>query len=141
MSLKFYKKGQGYYTRLCTALGGALLSVLGCWSLYNKLGGITPGDIITSSVKRWLQAGIPLILFGILSWLIFKVVNIPRFADFLIGTEGEMKKVSWSSKKEIISSTKVVVITVFLLAIILATVDVGFAKLFNWIGVLKVIPE
>jgi preprotein translocase subunit SecE len=137
MALQFYKKGQGYYTRMGTALGGALIAALGCYALYNKLGGLST-DRFGPVAKAWMQAGIPVVLFAVLSWLIFKLINKPRFADFLIATEGEMKKVSWSTKKEIIASTKVVVIAVFLLAVLLAVVDMGFGFLFEAIGVLKV---
>jgi len=140
MILKFYKKGQGYYTRMGTALGAALISALGCHSLYNKLGGIG-GQWVSDSTKDWIQSGVPVVLFALLCWAIFKLVNNPRFADFLIATEGEMKKVSWSTKKEIITSTKVVIITVFIMAVTLAVVDLGFSELFNWVGVLKVIPK
>jgi len=140
MILKFYKKGQGYYTRMGTALGGALISALGCYSLYSKLGGIS-AQWLGESTRDWIQSGIPVVVFALLCWAIFKLVNNPRFADFLIATEGEMKKVSWTSKKEIITSTKVVIITVFILAVVLAVVDLGFSELFSWVGVLKVIPK
>ncbi len=139
LALKIYKKGQGYYTRMGTAVGAGAISALGCYSLYNRLDAIRTGGVITSAGKTWLQAGIPAVLFVALGYLVFKLVNTPRWADFMIATEGEMKKVSWSSKKEIVASTKVVIITVILLAILLAVVDVGFANLFEAVGVLKVI--
>jgi len=141
VSLSFYKKGQGYYTRLCTALAGGLLAGLGCLALREKLSGITPGAIITASVKPWFQDGIPLVIFAVLGWLIFKLVNMVKFADFLIATEGEMKKVSWSSKKEIVTSTKVVIFTVIVMALLLAAVDFGFYQLFAWIGVIKEVAK
>ena len=139
MQLKFYKKGQGYYTRLGTALAGALMSALGCYALFQKLGGISSEGRISTTTKAWIQAGIPTVLFGVLCWGIFKLVNHIRFADFLIATEGEMKKVSWSTRKEIITSTKVVVITVIIMSCILAIVDYFFAFLFKQIGILKVV--
>ena len=141
MGLEFYKKGQGYYTRLGTALGGGILSGLGCYALYNKLEGLATGETITPSAKSWIQAGVPALLFAVLCWAIFKLVNKARFADFMIATEGEMKKVSWSTKKEIYSSTKVVIFSVIIMSILLALVDVGFARLFQIVGVLKVIPD
>jgi len=134
MGLEFYKKEQGYYTRMGTALGLGLLSVLGCWSLYNKLDGITS---LTPTAKVWVQAGVPAVLFLVLGWAIYKVLNTPKYADFMIATEGEMKKVSWSSKKEIITSTKVVIWTVLILSVLLAAVDFGFQVLFRFIHVLK----
>jgi preprotein translocase subunit SecE len=135
MKLQFYKKGQGYYTRLGTAIGTFAISALACMALYNTLEGLSLDD---ANLKSWIQAGVPAVLFVVLGWVIFKLVNMPRLADFMIQTEGEMKKVSWSSKKEIIASTKIVIVTVVILAIILAMVDFGFAELFHKIGVLKV---
>lgn len=134
MMFGFYKKGQGYYTRLCTALAGGVLSILGCYALYLKLEGLRGAE--AGALGSWLRVCIPLVLFAILAFTIFKMVNMHKFADFMISTEGEMKKVSWSSKKEIIGSTKIVIITVFTLAILLACVDFGFAWLFRAIGVL-----
>jgi preprotein translocase SecE subunit len=49
-----------------------------------------------------------------------------------------MKKVSWSSRKEIISSTIVVIVTVIVMAVLLMVIDVAFSFLFYRIGVLKV---
>ncbi len=135
MGLKFYKKGQGYYTRLGTGIGAGILAALGCWSLYYKLGGIQ-SDNLSASALLWIQAGVPGAVFAILAWLIFKLVNYPKFADFLISTEGEMKKVSWSTRKELTSSTLVVIITVAIMAAILAVVDFSFHELFVKLGIL-----
>ena len=57
--------------------------------------------------------------------------------DFLIATEGEMKKVSWSTRREVIGSTKVVVLFTFLLAVLLFVVDFTFKTMFTLINVLK----
>ena len=141
MGLEFYKKGQGYYTRLGTALGTGVLSALGCVALYGKLGGIRTGETITPAIKTWIQAGVPVAVFAALSLVIFKIVNSVRCADFMIATEGEMKKVSWSTRKEVVGSTKVVIVTVIIMAMLLAVVDWGFANFFETIGVLKVIPK
>jgi preprotein translocase SecE subunit len=60
-----------------------------------------------------------------------------KVCDFLIHTESEMKKVSWTSRKDIIGSTKVVVFVMVALAILLFIVDVFFMFFFNAIGVLR----
>ncbi len=138
MQLEFYKKGQGYYTRMCTALAGAFMAALGCYALYQAMDGIQTGDVITSNLKEWIRVGTVVVLFAAISFGLYRLVNMPRFADFLIATEGEMKKVSWSSRKEIIASTRVVVITVILLACLLAIVDTAFRWIFQSVGVLKI---
>jgi preprotein translocase SecE subunit len=52
-----------------------------------------------------------------------------------------MKKVSWSTKREVVGSTKVVILFTVLLAIMLFVVDVIFLLFFSWIQVVKVRPE
>lgn len=41
----------------------------------------------------------PILLIILALWVSWKVVNIPVFADFLIATEAEMNKVSWTTKR------------------------------------------
>src|SRR3712207_7334919 len=41
---------------------------------------------------------LPILLGGLLVWFAWRVVNMPTFADFLIATEAEMNKVSWTSR-------------------------------------------
>ncbi|RNC82861.1 MAG: preprotein translocase subunit SecE [Phycisphaera sp.] len=60
-----------------------------------------------------------------------------RSVDFLIATDGEMKKVNWSTRKEVQGSTIVVVIASFLLAFAIFVVDYGFGAFFKLIGVLQ----
>ena len=131
MALEIYKKGQGFYTRSGTALGTGVMAALGCWSLYQKLEGITG---MNPEVRILVQAGVPLVLFLVLSWLIYRILNKHEVADFMIATEGEMKKVSWSTRKEIMTSTKVVIYTVLSLALMLFAVDFCFRLAFEEMG-------
>ncbi|GJM19694.1 MAG: hypothetical protein DHS20C14_19070 [Phycisphaeraceae bacterium] len=57
--------------------------------------------------------------------------------EFLIATDGEMKKVNWSTKREIIGSTWVVIISAFLVSGILYSIDMLFQMFFQAIGVLE----
>ena len=125
---RIYKPGQGKYTRLCTGFGGGLLTVIAAHEIYKRLD-------VTDNI--YVQIFVPLgILIGV-GLLIFWIVNKQNAADFMIATEGEMKKVSWSSKQEIVGSTKVVIITTIFLAVLLFVVDLGFMWFFKQIGVLK----
>jgi preprotein translocase subunit SecE len=72
-------------------------------------------------------------LFAVLAIVIIWLVNKPSIADFMIASEGEMKKVSWSSKHEIIVSTTVVIVVVVIMAVLLGVTDVGFQTLFDWL--------
>jgi preprotein translocase subunit SecE len=124
--LHIYKRNQGRYARSCTVAVLLILSAWGCYALTGKLSGMKVG----------MQFGIPVVVLVGMCGLLFWIINRPKFADFLIATEGEMKKVSWSSKKEVIGSTKVVIVTTFILAAILFLVDFVFATLFRTIGVM-----
>ncbi|MEQ8770311.1 MAG: preprotein translocase subunit SecE [Phycisphaerales bacterium] len=88
--------------------------------------------------RNYLQAGAAglmlLIGFGIIYW--FTGVG-RKTNEFLIATDGEMKKVNWSTRKEVIGSTWVVIIAAFLIAAILYGVDQVFALIFRAVGVLE----
>ena len=79
--------------------------------------------------------GIPAILLAILAWLIFRVVHYPPFAEFLIATEAEMNKVSWTTKESLYRSTLVVLSTVLLLAVYLFVIDWFWLFLLRMVGV------
>ena len=51
----------------------------------------------------------------------------------MIAAEGEMKKVSWSSRKEIAVSTVIVIVVVIVMAVILYVTDLSFRVFFNWL--------
>jgi preprotein translocase subunit SecE len=74
------------------------------------------------------------VLFGI--WLAFRIVNMPRIAEFLIAVEAEMVKVSWPSTKELYVTTVVVITVMFIFCVFLAIYDFFWLHLFRWIGVL-----
>ncbi len=61
----------------------------------------------------------------------------PGTVDFLVATDGEMKKVNWSTRKEIIGSTQVVIVAAVLIAGILFVIDLAFSNFFKLIGVLE----
>ena len=123
--MQIYRKNQGRWTRLGTVAGVGLLVVIGAWYAWSQL------------PSSWgiYRAAIPLALVLVSAYVLFRVVNGKKTADFMIATEGEMKKVSWSSKKEIIGSTKVVIVTLFLMGALLFLVDLLFHKFFQFVGV------
>lgn len=123
--LEIYKRNQGKYTRVVSFLGVMTVGLIGAFVLSRSL-----------SAYEWtrlpyVRYGIPTVLVGGLALLMFWMVNRPRSADFLIATEGEMKKVSWSSRKEIVGSTKVVIVTTMIMSLVLFAVDLMFTLLFQ----------
>lgn len=130
---ELYKRNQGTYTRAGTAIGAGVLILSGGDFLYKKLA--LESD---AAWTQWAQVGIPLLVVVLLGLLLWWVVGVNRkCCDFMIATEGEMKKVSWSSKKELIGSTKVVILFTALLAMSLFLVDFVFMTFFNAVGVLR----
>jgi preprotein translocase SecE subunit len=89
-----------------------------------------------------VQFTVPLLLLAAALWLAWRIVNWPVFADFLIATEAEMNKVSWTTQRRLIQDTIVVLVTVVLMAFYLFSMDMVWKHVLSWkpIGVL-VIPE
>jgi preprotein translocase SecE subunit len=144
-----YKKGQGYWTRMGTVIGLGLICAFTAYNLYAYIPTFlpSPGPNATVNELRSSQtlhtrialgvAGGFVIGYALLCW---KLMNKPANTDFLIATDSEMKKVNWTSRKELIGSTKVVVIFMFLVALFLFGVDQIFGVLMWAAGVLKFSP-
>jgi preprotein translocase subunit SecE len=131
--LRIYKPGQGTYTRWGTAISAGIIALAGVSFLAEELPILPFGD------NPWVQYLVPVAVFAALAIVIFRFVGSnQKFVDFMIATEGEMKKVNWSNKKEIIGATKVVIATVLGLALTLFAVDVFFMFFFSAIKVLRV---
>jgi len=124
--LEIYKRGQGRYTRLGTILAVMFVATIGAYLLSRELSTVT---------AVWVRYAIPTVVWLGIGVLILWLANRPSSADFLIATESEMKKVSWSSRKEIVGSTKVVIIFMVVIASILFGVDFMFVALFKWMGI------
>jgi len=91
-----------------------------------------------TSLSEYLVYAIPLVIVAGVLLLMYWIVNRPRSADFMIATEGEMKKVHWSSRAEIVGGTKVVIATTLIMAALLWAVDLAFGFFFKAIGVLQI---
>jgi len=131
MIFSIYKRGQGKYTRLYSAFGGAIIAGIGCWQLYSKLEAVEWG--LSRKAALWIATMMPAGLFVVLALLISWLINKPSVADFMIAAEGEMKKVSWSSRQEIAVSTFIVIVVVLIMAMLLGTTDLGFRAFFVWL--------
>jgi preprotein translocase subunit SecE len=137
--LQVYKPGQGYYTRLGTGLFFGVLILWGAHFAFEQMSRIRDDNVAWTLYAQYavpvgVLAGFGLVLY----WL---TCLSQRAIDFFIATEGEMKKVSWSSRREVVGSTKVVIGTVIILGTLLFVVDLAFMLFFNWIGVLKIAPR
>ena len=125
MGLSVYKRGQGKYTRMISALGGAVIVAIGCLQLYRTLD--------AADVSLWVETMVPVGLFIALSVLMMWMVNNPNIADFMISAEGEMKKVNWSTRQEVMVSTVVVISVVIVLAVLLGVSDFVLQLSVGWL--------
>ncbi len=123
-----YKKGQGKYVRMGTVAGIAIILLLGIRWVDNRIIPLQPS---------YIKAIVSLILAAAGAIFCFWVVNKPKFADFMILTESEMRKVAWPLPRVVVNATKLVVLMVFLLAGMLWLADFGFIWLFQAIHVLS----
>ena len=82
-----------------------------------------------------MRIGIPGLVLGVGLWIAYRVVNLAKFADFLISVEAEMSKVSWPTKTELVRGSMVVLITILFLAGFLFMFDLMWAKVFYWLGI------
>lgn len=130
-----YKPEQGPKVRWAS-MGAALLMAYGLAAfVYDRLVGWR------DSSRPWTMAvvyGIPMVLaLGVAAtgwWFTFRNRGS---SDFLIATENEMRKVNWSSRREVIGSTKVVIAFTIIFGVLMGFADLVFFQLFQWFGVLK----
>lgn len=126
-----YKPTQGWYARLLTGLGLGVVALAGIVRLAQTQ---LDGERFSGP---WMQYGLPVGLVALFGWVIFRLVHYPPFADFLIATEAEMNKVSWTTKDELKRATIVVIGTVVVMAMYLLVVDLVWQFLLKLIGVLQ----
>ncbi|MEX2672079.1 MAG: preprotein translocase subunit SecE [Phycisphaeraceae bacterium] len=135
METQLYKSGQGYWTRLMTALGGGVLILAGAYWFTQQLSVMVGAENDNLMIYQAVAA---VLIIGVFGWMLFRWVGKkPRTVDFLVATEGEMKKVNWPTRKEVIGATRVVIFVVLIFMSVLWLADVAFASFFRWINVLQ----
>jgi preprotein translocase SecE subunit len=133
-----YKKGQGYWTRIGTVAGASLLALLTAQFLYTRgrtwftnANGRANMPVVMGMVVGFL------VVFAVIVW---RIINKPTVVDFLIATDSEMKKVNWTTRAELIGSTKVVIFFMILIGILLFFFDTVFGYFFYLVKVLQFGP-
>jgi preprotein translocase SecE subunit len=91
----------------------------------------------TIPVLPAVKYALPFVLIALALWLSWRIVNLPTFADFLIATEAELNKVSWTSRRRLYQDTIVVLVTVLLMAIFLFFMDQIWRILLTFLRVLQ----
>jgi preprotein translocase subunit SecE len=138
-----YKKGQGYWTRMGTVLAAAMIALMSADFIYSQMNAIPYGKAANGDplyIPRQVSAGVAIGFLVVVCFIVWRLINKPSHVDFLIATDSEMKKVNWTTKKELLGSTKVVIFFVILIALILFGLDVVFGYFFHLIKVLDFGP-
>jgi preprotein translocase SecE subunit len=134
MSTAIYKQGQGYWVRLMSAIGFGLLIMMGVIWLWDQLSGFQIGDL--ESV--YVQGGVSVIVIAVSGLIGYHLIGRkPKLVDFMIATEGEMRKVNWSTRREIAGSTVLVILLTLFIAVFCKIADLAFSSFFQWVDVLQ----
>ncbi|MBQ1455011.1 MAG: preprotein translocase subunit SecE [Thermoguttaceae bacterium] len=111
-----YKPTLGKTARRATMLGMLVLLLAGVYVAYR-------GNIFgTPSVN----GPVCFVLALLSAWFSYRLVQFPPFAEFLVSVEAEMRKVYWPSAKEVKSTSKVVLIFMFLFVALIFVYDTIF---------------
>jgi preprotein translocase subunit SecE len=132
MASAIRKFGQGYWTRMMSVVGFGLVAVLGAiwiWRMLDTVSVGFPSIYLASGVSVLFLAIVGATLWWFVGWN-------ARSVDFLVATEGEMKKVNWSTKHELVGSTVVVIAVVIIISLFCWLFDFIFSTLFVWMKVL-----
>jgi len=142
-----YMKGQGRRVRRGTMLGILAIVAAGLWEhVWSRSLTINtqwrvplpfapdhPGLVVLYAPGLTLSIVIAVVAI----WFSYRLVNYPRFADFLIATDAELNKVSWSTGRKLLQDTVVVLVTVALMAVFLWIMDFVWTFLLIQLGVLR----
>jgi len=114
MALSVYKKAQGTAARGAAAVLAGALAAWGSYQMWYTVfnWGVIPRTLATAMVA---------LAFGGLP--VYLVLFNRHAVDILIETQQEMRKVAWSSRSEVLTSTTVVIMTVVFLALFILATD------------------
>jgi preprotein translocase subunit SecE len=118
-----YKRTQGRLVRQISCLAIMAIVGLAAWrftSVFENRSWTLPGAVAIAAIGCWVA---------------YRLVNWPRFADFLISVEGELAKVSWPQRPELIRASTVVITTMILLALSLFFFDAFWLLVFQMLKI------
>lgn len=128
MTVGVYKPSQGQLMRYGTLAALGIIIAVGAYQWIDSVGNQYP-------VQKW---AVPLSVTFVAGWIAFRTIHYPRFADFLIATEGEIAKVKWPTWPELRTSTGVIIANMIFMAIFLSLVDatwkfvLGSHEIWGW---------
>ncbi|TVL98705.1 MAG: preprotein translocase subunit SecE [Candidatus Brocadia sp. WS118] len=147
-----YRKGVGLYSRITVGIALGILALFASVSLYHALidlpgiAGAAKIPLIDIGLTWGLVCAI--VLFVFLGFFICVFVagletgirpldnGGKKTVEFLIETQGELQKVSWPTRYELVGSTAVVIVSVVVIGIFVLGVDWFVSIIMEYIGVL-----
>ena len=147
-----YKKGQGIYSRIVVGIALGVLGLFASISLHNAL--LDLPNVAQNTKVPLVGIGLTwgvissFALFAVLGFLIYIFVagmetgvkplddRGKRVVEFLLETQGELQKVSWPTKYELVGSTAVVIISVVVIGVFVLGVDWFVSLIMEYVGVL-----
>jgi preprotein translocase subunit SecE len=114
-----YKRTQGKIARQLTLAAMAVAVAVAAWKM---------SSLADESIGKYV---VPLAVLAFGWWVSWRIVNVPRFADFLISVEAEMNKVSWPGRSELWRASMVVIVVIFFLAGLLYVYDIILKAIFS----------
>lgn len=143
-AVKFYRPEEGVRARGGLHAALAALFFYGVYELYHWLDGgwwSEPVPVIGKSLGNELPIDPRFFLCTVLGLAftvgIYLLYNYKRWADFLIETEAEVKKVHWAPGRQVVNESLVVVSTVMILTVYIFGIDLGVTtvqrRVPNWV--------
>ena len=134
--MKIFRPEQGQISRGCAIVFFGLVGLLLSRWVYSF---IPLESSLNRPFFRMDFIGINLSWVHVISGAVFCIffifglflANHPKVATFLIDTEAEVKKVAWSTRKELVSSTGVVIVATVFVAIFIGTADLVVSKIIH----------
>ncbi|MEW6743041.1 MAG: preprotein translocase subunit SecE [Planctomycetota bacterium] len=131
-----YKPDQGVLARGAAFWLATALTFFGCQTLWgfvlNWPWGAQPLTrqaipVIHLTINVALIAAF--VLFVVVEYVIWRLINKPKIADMLVETEAELRRVTWPSWDDTLNSSLVVIATVVVFLVFLA----GSDWVLNWV--------
>jgi len=141
--LDYAKPGLGRAVRTTAYVSIAALTGYGAYALYMAPGLSSawwrviwgPLSVMGKEANLRVQFFPALAVFLTVIFVVFQILNQDKATEFLIETEGEIKKVSWPARKEYVGSAMIVVMVVAIVSGFLHFVDMYLSKLMQSLGV------
>ena len=122
-----YKRNQGRVARQVTFIALALIAASGAWALKASM------EASGSDNANQSAGPVAIAVFALGCWASYRLVQLPKFAEFLISVENEMNKVSWPGRSQLWKASLVVILTIFVLAALLFAYDAIWKTLLGFI--------